>query len=168
MTVLVVYYSRSGATARLAKAIARRLGADCDEITDGGRHKGVIGCGRAYFASLTRASTPAVAAINPANYKSVIVGSPVWGGQIASPVRQYLQTQDLDTRLIGGFCTSWDGGPQDQFFDELCNLAGHQDLKSSSVSQRVSDTGLFQYDVAKFTRAMFPNLIKSAHLVANR
>ena len=52
--VLVVYYSRSGVTARVAKALATRLDADVEEVVDRSDRSGPFGFVRSIIAQMTR------------------------------------------------------------------------------------------------------------------
>ena len=55
---LVVYYSRTGTTAKVGKAIAEALGADLEEITDKTSRKGITGWLKGGKDSLTKKTTP--------------------------------------------------------------------------------------------------------------
>ena len=94
---LVVFYSRSGNTRRVAEAIAEELGADVEELVDAKKRNGLFGIVRsgkdAIFRRSTRINEPAR---DPAAYDLVIVGTPVWVGTVCSAVRTYL------TRLKDG------------------------------------------------------------------
>ncbi len=43
MKVLIVYYSRSGQTRNIAEVIAKKLGAELEEIVDHRNRKGLLG-----------------------------------------------------------------------------------------------------------------------------
>jgi flavodoxin len=103
---LVVYFSRTGTTKLAAEAIARTLGADLEEIVDRTPRLGVVGylrCGyEATARKLTRIEKPAR---DPGNYELVVVGSPVWGASLSSPVRTYLEEHRGRLSKVAFFCT---------------------------------------------------------------
>src|ERR1700690_822698 len=89
--VLVMYFSRSGTTHKLAQAIENAGGWDLDPIVDRGDRTGVLGYLRsALEAVFGLRPTLRPSLRDPAGYDLVIVGSPVWGSSVSSPVRSYL------------------------------------------------------------------------------
>jgi len=93
-SILVVYYSRSGATRIKAEEIASSLKADKEEIEDTVGRSGLLGWLRAGKdagdKSLTKLKPIKK---NPADYDLIIVGSPVWNGTVSTPIRTYLTEQ---------------------------------------------------------------------------
>jgi len=78
--VLVVYYSRTGATRRLAEALANALQADIEPITDRENRSGIFGYLRSVAESLQkRGASITPMNTDPASYDLVVVGTPVWG-----------------------------------------------------------------------------------------
>jgi hypothetical protein len=159
--ILVAYYSRTGTTRRLAKALARWLGADCDPITEDGRYAGRLGFGRAYLAGLGHGQCPIHALLDPIPYDHIIIGGPVWAGHVPSPLRQYLTNPAIASRLVGVFCTGWTIADGTGFFAEVERLVGHSRFRRCSLAQRLCDADLYQYPIAKFSRTLFPVLTKS-------
>ena len=91
MKALVVFYSRTGATKKVAVEIAESLKCDIEEIIDLHNRKGAIG----YLKSGMHATLKKPAKIkksrkNPASYGTVIIGTPIWSFNVSSPVRAYL------------------------------------------------------------------------------
>ncbi|WP_051277828.1 flavodoxin family protein [Solimonas flava] len=103
---LVVYYSRSGSTRRLAQRLAERLDADLEEIREAHGRSGAFGFLRSLY-DVMRAREPRIAAPrhDPREYKMVLVGSPVWASHVSSPVRSYLTQYAGSLRRLGFFCT---------------------------------------------------------------
>lgn len=110
---LIVYYSQNGATAGAARQLAQMLGADVEEIHERRpRHKLLAGLSRLYEA-LTGREPPIEAPVqDPARYRCVIVGSPVWAGHVSSPVRSYLVANGDAIRELALFCTCAHAGAQ--------------------------------------------------------
>jgi flavodoxin len=121
--VLVVYYSRSGYTRRIASEIAARCGADLDEIRDTVKRAGFWGYWRSGREAL-RKELPAIATAtkDPAAYDVVAIGTPVWAGSIASPVRSWLAAHAGALRRVAFFCTKGGSGEPKTFAEPLATL----------------------------------------------
>jgi flavodoxin len=115
--LLVVYYSRSGTTARVGHALAQRLGADELAIEDA-RADGSVSVWRATLDRLLNTLPPIAPIPVPLeSYELVVLGTPVWGARAASPVRRFLH--DFAPRLpeVAFFCTMGGSGAQGVFAD---------------------------------------------------
>lgn len=124
MSYLVAYYSWSGHTAKVAKALAERLSGDLEEIRDVNRRKGLF----AYFRSAIEAWQRKPAPIEPAvkdvaAYDAVILGCPVWASQMASPMRAYIARERPKLRRIAVFCTMGGSGG-DAVLASMASLCG--------------------------------------------
>lgn len=108
---LVVFYSRSGMTRRLAGLLARALDADLDEIRETRGRDGLRGYLRSAFEALA-GRRPAILPPqhHPHNYQRVVVGTPVWAGHVAAPVRSYLEAHRADLHHVAFFCTCGQSG----------------------------------------------------------
>lgn len=102
--VLCIYYSFSGNTRRAMKEIAEALDAEIVAIDDGADRNGFGGFMRAGRDAMRRSTAP----LKPfttekpiEEYKMVIVGSPVWAGRCASPVRGLLKRRGLEMSRVG-------------------------------------------------------------------
>ena len=109
MKVLVVYYSRTGYTKRVAHSLARRLNADLDEIGTDPRFgaRGYLRCALESLLKLqTTIHTPQH---DPAAYGLVLLGGPVWVWGLSSPLRSYLMlgwSHDVPTSGAAGLYVS--------------------------------------------------------------
>lgn len=123
MRTLIVYYSRNGMTRDLANAIQKELGADIEEIADPTPRSGPLG----YMRCVLESAFQQKAAIrspakNPRDYDLVIVGTPVWAGNMSSPVRAYLSKTRDRLPKVAFFCTMGGVGNEHTFqkMGELC------------------------------------------------
>lgn len=93
--ILVVYYSLTGSTARVARDIAARAGADVESIRDRGHGVGFFRSFKNVLDAMRRIPAKiGPLAKNPGDYALTIVGTPVWAGKVTPAVRAYLlQTQ---------------------------------------------------------------------------
>jgi flavodoxin len=144
--VLVVYYSRSGNTAFVAKQIAARCHADVERIEDSHSRGGLAG----YLCSTTEAILGLRSPIErgryrPGDYDLVIVGTPVWFWGVASPVRTWLERHHGVLDNVAVFCTSGGSG-QAKVLDDLEFLCGHPALARLALSERA--VGQCQHDPA--------------------
>ncbi|MHB9155725.1 MAG: flavodoxin family protein [Endomicrobiales bacterium] len=104
--ILVVYYSRTGTTGRVAKDIAARLDADIEKITDLKKRSGAAG--RLYAGrDAVRRSTTEIGPVekNPADYDLTVIGTPIWAGNMTSAVRTYLGNTKTRVKNIACFST---------------------------------------------------------------
>jgi flavodoxin len=103
---LVVYYSRSGTTRKVAEAIVASLKCDCEEIEGVRRYRGlfglIIGGSQAARKKCPPIKPPQK---DPAQYDVVIIGTPVWASTMASPVRTWLTQHRRKFNNVALFCT---------------------------------------------------------------
>ena len=117
MKTLVVYFSASGETRRLAETLAAAVGADCAEIrpvtpyTDADldwrdEHS------RSTVEMKDPASRPAMLPMEKraADYDAVFVGFPVWWYVAPTIVNTYLESEDLAGKTVVPFATSGGSG----------------------------------------------------------
>ena len=123
MKTLTVYYSRSGTTRRIAEELARRLGCDVDSITEPRGREGPLGYLRSGFEA-SRRKQPSInpAGKSPSQYDLVVVGTPVWAGNVSSPVRSYLSQHREEIKATAFFCTMGSSNPGKTFPEmEACS-----------------------------------------------
>ena len=122
--ILVVYYSRSGTTRKLAKVLAKELSGDIEEIVDPAPRQGFLG----YWRSLLQArrGIPAgilQAKLVPSSYDLVVVGTPVWAWSVSPPVRAYLMAHKDTFPALAFFCTMGGSGGE-RALQQMQQLAG--------------------------------------------
>jgi hypothetical protein len=104
---LVVYYSRTGNTERVAKDVTARLGADLERIVDKASRLGFTGYLRAVYDSARKvAADIAAPQRNPADYELTIVGTPVWDWNMTPAARAFLQRTKGTPCELAFFLTS--------------------------------------------------------------
>ncbi len=119
MKTLVVYYSRTGTTKKVGDLIASKLDADIEEIIDVKSRKGPIG----YIVSGREAMKKVIPEIQDIkrqvkDYDILIIGTPIWGWNMSSPVRAYLEKIKNDVPQVAFFCTMGGSG-DDKAFKEM-------------------------------------------------
>lgn len=124
MKTLIVYYSRTGMTKKVALKLAGELGADIEELIDKNKRAGAVG----YLMSGRDAMQKKLAVIeplryNPAEYDLVILGTPTWAYAMACAVRTYLTDHLGEIKQAAFFATHGsDGG--DKAIKQMEELSG--------------------------------------------
>jgi flavodoxin len=118
MKSLVVYYSRTGTTKKVAEIIAQKIDADIEEIIDKKSRKGVLGFLSGGKDAVTKAATSIEEPKkNPDDYDIVVIGTPVWAGTMAPAIRTYLNIRKIKKSAF--FYTSGSGKGSRVFADML-------------------------------------------------
>ncbi|KYC45269.1 MAG: flavodoxin [Candidatus Methanofastidiosum methylothiophilum] len=118
MKTLVVYYSRSGTTKKIAEEISKKAKCDIEEIVDNKNRKGIIG----WLISGRDAHTKKLTTIkemktDPSKYDIVAIGTPIWAGLMAPAVRTYIDQNKGKFKNVGFFCTCSSSGDIKAFED---------------------------------------------------
>jgi flavodoxin len=144
---LVVYYSRSGKTKRVANDIAARLNAETEEIVPEKNVRGISGLMTLVGDAIKKRSMPiADPAKDPAEYDLVIVGTPVWGGTASTPVITYLQKYKEKLRQVAYFFTAG-GAKAETVSTSLETLTGMQPKAVLGyVAAELSRSGQARYE----------------------
>lgn len=135
MSILILYYSRTGNTKKLAEALAKRLGADIGEIICHDYDGGAVRFMLAGYHSLT-GKLPDIELPEIANdpYDLVLVGGPIWTSYPALPIRAFLTEHREIGRHIGFFLTLGGQSPPQKALDALTELAGRQPVATLCCS----------------------------------
>lgn len=135
MKTLIVYYSLEGNTEFAANQIAAAIGADTLRLEP---VKAYPSSGFRKFLwggkSAVMAEKPELMPYDfqPERYERIIIGFPVWAGNIAPPLRTFLQENDLSEKHIAAFaCQS--GAGADKAFGKLKTCLGTDKLDAELV-----------------------------------
>jgi hypothetical protein len=123
---LVAYYSRSGTTRTVARAIRDELGCDIERVADRTRRRGALGYLRSGFdATFHRSTLLRPMSTAPDEYDVVIVGTPVWNGCVSPPIRSYLAMYRDRIQKVAFFSTRsrW-GIPSPHVFRQMEEICG--------------------------------------------
>lgn len=132
---LVVFFSRSGHTRRIAQALAQRLNAELEDLSVVQPREGPIG----YAQSALEALAMMAPAIDPplhdgSGHELVVIGSPVWCWSLASPVRSWLLRAQLQHARVAFFCTMGGSGAW-RVFDAMSELAGQKPVATLALTE---------------------------------
>ena len=151
MRTLIVYYSRTGTTATVAKTLASRLDADVREISCNRYAGGVFRYLLAGYDSV-RGNLPEIemAEFAAKQYDLVLIGTPIWTSHPALPVRSFLNRKPDIPARVAVFLTHGGHSPPQTCIDELAELLPVPvEAKLSFNSEQVA-AGKFSDDVSDF------------------
>ena len=151
---LVVFYSRSGTTRRIAEALSAALKCDLEEITEPRRRTGFLG----YIRSLLEASRKRPSTIAPkkhelSSYYLVVIGTPVWAWSLSSPVRAYLMASASQLPKLAFFCTLGARGSESAFA-QMTAIVGKKPRAVCAITQREVLSGSYSDRLSAFEKAL--------------
>lgn len=108
---LVVYYSLTGNTKKVARLIAKRLDADIEVIRDNGRRETTPARFNAILEAIFKLPTVIEKCRHEVDqYDCIILGGPVWAQNISSPMRAFLKRESERFGRLALFCTEYGEG----------------------------------------------------------
>jgi len=140
LRTLIVYYSRTDATKKVAEAISKLLSSDIERIIDKKNRLGMMSylfAGR--DASRKRLTEIEDIKFDPAQYDLAIIGTPVWASTVSAPVRTYLAKHGEKLGRTAFFCTC--GGRKGNVFEEMERLCGKKPLAVLELTQAEVEKG---------------------------
>ena len=136
MKSLVLYFSRTGNSKRIAQKISDRAGADLAEITDGKNWQGAWGFIKGAFYSVTwKTTNPKVTPkVDLQTFEKVVVVSPMWAANVSPAVFSLLMNQKDKIKHLHLVITS-DGGVADASFFKIEEKVCKPEFKYSIVKR---------------------------------
>ena len=111
MKSLVVYYSRTNITKKLAETIAGKTDADIEEIIPKVNYNGKIGYARGGKDAISsKVIELEDLKHDPADYDVVYLGCPVWASRPATPLYSYLKINEGKFKNVKFFITAGGSG----------------------------------------------------------
>jgi hypothetical protein len=163
--ILVTCYSRGGTTLRVAEEIARALGAELDTIEEGSSRKGQLGFMRSALEALAKGLPSIRTNKSPSDYDLVVLGTPVWVGNMSSPMRSYLFLHHQQLRRVALFATMRGQGAEDTLRDMklLCRAS---DASTCSFIEHEVKTGRHRPNLERFVASLKVSGATSSHASA--
>ncbi|WP_367342588.1 flavodoxin [Limosilactobacillus sp.] len=155
--VLVAYYSMSGNTARIAKTVAQKMGADLHEIKEvpGTFPSDMFAANDVFKQQLADGKMPALTSHldNADNYDLILIGGPVWDVTVASPVRTFISSQlhGFKGQVADFSSAASDTGGYENDFKELARQA---DLSPISNGLHVNGSRVTNGQLQKWSQAL--------------
>ncbi len=107
MKSLVVYYSRTNVTKKLAETIASKINADIEEIKPKVNYQGKMGYVRGGKDAISEKIVDLeTLKYDPADYDVVYLGAPVWAGKAANPLISYIKQNEGKLNNVKLFVTA--------------------------------------------------------------
>jgi len=159
---LVAYYSWTGNTAKVADLIAGTLSADIEEIQDVKPRGGLFAFAAAVVASVLQKSPPILPPTRNANdYDVVILGSPVWASNMATPMRSYLMRENPRIKRVALFCTLGGSGGKDALA-RMAALCGRTPLADLIVDRSSLASDIWRNSAESFARQVEAQRIRES------
>ncbi|MBA4176361.1 MAG: flavodoxin [Leptothrix sp. (in: Bacteria)] len=153
--VVVVYFSRDGHTAAIAREIAKGLGGEIEAIEETNGRDGPLGYLRSALEALLGVA-PTLASRQSRVHRGdlVVIGTPVWVWNMASPVRSYLLAHRARISRVAFFCTCGGSGGHKVLGDmrALCRRAPLARLALTEAE--CANRGAHKAQMAAFLRAL--------------
>jgi len=154
MKTLIIYYSRTGITKKLAEILQEKLSADIEVITDTVNRKGPIG----YLKSGKEAMTSFCPEILPLNkpigdYDLVLIGTPNWAANMASPIRSFISQSKEQIKQAAFFCTQ-DGSGAERAFTKMEEALGKKSKANLVLSTKEVTTNQGQEKIEAFIKTI--------------
>jgi len=134
--------------------LAEALPCDLEEITEPKSRTGFIGYMRSAMEALQK--RPAVIAAKQrdvAAYDLVIVGTPVWGSSLSSPVRAYLMATAAQLPDVAFFC-SLGGMGSESTFAQMTAIIGKRPRAVCAIRQSEVQVGTIGGLLSTFEKAL--------------
>lgn len=151
MKTLVVFYSRTGTTKKVAEAIGKNLNCDIEELIDTKNRMGFFDWLRSSRDAMRKKLT-IIKEIRyrPSDYDIVIIGTPIWFEMPAPAIRTYISSHKDSFKKVAFFCTCTSSG-MDKTFAELEKLCGKAPIALLDVNAKEIKNDSFSDKAKQFT-----------------
>lgn len=140
MKTLVVFYSRSGTTKRVAQEVAKVLNADVDEVVDKKPRNGILGFLIAGYDATKGKTTEIEFQKDPSEYDLVVIGTPVWNGRVTPAIRTYLLQNRGKIKNAAFFCTC--AGRHGKCLEQMEEILGKKPALSKVLVRKRLEEGV--------------------------
>ncbi|HOJ31549.1 MAG TPA: flavodoxin [bacterium] len=147
---LVIFYSRTGTTKKIAREIANALSCDIEEIIDKKDRSGV----RGFMSGGRDAMKRELTEINdieqdPSDYDVIVIGTPVWASNMTPAIRTYISKYKEKFKNVAFFCTTGGTGIEKTLI-EMEVLCGKKPVATVSLTVRQIKNSTYQSFLNKF------------------
>ncbi len=155
MKCLIVYYSRTGKNRKIAELIKEKIGGDVEEIIDLKNRRGFIGWIRSgKDAFLSRDTNIRPSNNDPANYDLIIIGTPVWAGNLTPAVRKYLKDYHDKIKSYSLFSVSGFGEKNTKIINKVKDILKKEPLSTLFISERELKKELYKDKLNMFIETL--------------
>jgi flavodoxin len=140
---LVVYYSRTGFTRKIAKEIASILNCEIEEIEEYRGRSGGLGFVRSAVQTVLNLPAAIKPVKNdPATFDLIVIGTPVWVGNLSAPVRAFISRHRNSIKEVALFCTC--GGSARETLAKMESLIGRSPLATLTLTDLDISSGGYE------------------------
>ncbi|MBU2025643.1 MAG: flavodoxin [Patescibacteria group bacterium] len=159
MKTLVVFYSRTGNTKKVAQKIIQSINSDSEEIFDASNIFDSLGylryCKEAILKELPRIKKTKK---DPSKYDLVVIGTPIWVYTLSSPIRTYLEKNKNKFKKVAFFCTQGASGAPEAF-KEMQRICRQKPLALLTLLTEEVRNKKNTKKVAQFTKKLKQNCV---------
>lgn len=155
---LVVVYSYTGTSRRLAQLLCSQLDWPLGEIRETRRRAGAAGTLRCVADSLLR-RRPLIRyeGPDPRDFGAVVLVSPIWAYRLAAPMRSFVADRRADLPHVAVISTlGSSGGPN--AVAEIGRLLGHAPILAAAFTAREVEDGSYAVRLQAFGEALQSSL----------
>jgi len=144
-SVLIVYYSRSGNTKKVADMISHLIDCDIEPIVSKENLSGFWGfmkCGySAVFNKLLQINEIEGIEHDLEKYKVVLIGTPIWVGKVSSPIRTFINRYKDKLTKVAFFATMANE-PNEGIFRKINNTLAKEPVAILAISVKELKSGI--------------------------
>ena len=154
MSILIIFYSRSGTTKQVANLIAKNLNCDIEEIFDTKNRKGFFG----YIKSAIDAMRKRLTILekinkNPETYDLIGIGTPIWTGSVSTPIRTYIVENKEKFKKVAFFCTEGGRGGE-KAFERMAKLCDKDPIATLEIKTKEIKNETHLEKIEEFTNKL--------------
>ncbi|WP_052447387.1 flavodoxin family protein [Clostridium polynesiense] len=150
--ILVVYFTRSGTSEKIALELNKHYKCIIDKIEVNDKLGGVYGYLRAAYQGKNRIQSSSIdVKNNPGEYYLTIIVTPLWAGNMSSPVRAYINKYKNDINSYGLIITH-KGGSYEKAVKDTEEILQKKALFTKAFKEKHIDAGKIDImDLLKFS-----------------
>jgi flavodoxin len=153
MKCLLVFYSRTGTTKKIAELISTEMNCEYEEILDTKKRKGhIIGFLKSGIAA-TREKLTIFKKIqkDPKLYDIVILGTPIWNKRMTPAIRTYITENKNRFNGVAFFCTMGGKGGLNTF-ESMTKLCEKTPVSTLAITKKDIRNELHPDKIKNFSR----------------
>jgi flavodoxin len=152
--VLVVFYSHTGTSRKVAELLCKQHGWTCAEITDELPRRGLPGYMRGVLDSVLRRRPPIrYDGPLPKSFDAVVLVSPIWAWHLAGPMRSFV-TRRQDHLPDVAVISVMGGSGAANAVNEVSRILGRAPLLDAAFTQREVEDGSHAQRLRSFGEAL--------------
>lgn len=159
--VLIVYFTRTGNSKKIAEQISIKLNCEVDEIIDQKKWKGIRGFLKGGLNSICEKTTKISYVKNPKDYDILIIVSPVWATKVPPAIRTYI-VENINSMKKYALIINNNGGNIKKAFNNFKKILSKPITEYGTCSKDI-DTDACQKCFEEFSDAIRRTLEKEKH-----